>query len=153
MRLNPYAIRPKAYQAVTAVIREIDQGTLEPALRSLVEVRVSQLNRCGFCLAMHADAGREAGVSQEKLDTIGGWREDDQFTDRERVALELAEAMTSSIELGVSEALWSRAAALFSEAELADLLYLIGVMNLFNRLNVASQLPARLWRERRAGTR
>ena len=148
MRLNPYALRPKAYEGASAVVREIDSGTLEPGLRCLVELRISQLNRCGFCLAMHADGGREAGVPQEKLDTVAGWREDDQFTERERAALELAEVLTSAIELGVSDATWGRAAAVFSDAELADLLYLIGVMNFFNRVNVASQFPAGMWRDR-----
>ena len=60
MRVNPYAVRPKAYQALRAVIHEIHQGTLDPALRCLVEVRVSQMNGCGFCLAMHADTSRAA---------------------------------------------------------------------------------------------
>lgn len=153
MRLDPYSSRPKAYKALSALVHEIDQGTLEPALRCLVELRISQLNRCGFCLSMHADGGRDAGVPQEKLDTVAGWRDDDLFSDRERLALELAEVLTSELDLGVSDDLWARAALNFSEAELSDLLYLIGVMNLFNRLNVASQFPARRWRDRRANAR
>jgi AhpD family alkylhydroperoxidase len=150
MRLNPYVVRPKAYRALSALVHEVEQGPLEPALRCLIELRVSQLNRCGFCLAMHADGARDAGVPQEKLDTIAGWRDDDQFTDRERLALELAEALTSASDLGVSDDLWTQAAAQFTEAELADLLYLNSMMNHFNRLNVASQIPARQWRDRRA---
>lgn len=147
MRLNPYSLRPKAYEAVRAVVGEVHRGTLEPALRCLVELRISQMNRCGFCLAMHADTGREVGVPQQKLDTVAGWREDDQFSDRERVALELAEVVTEAIDSGVPDALWDRGEELFTETELADLLYLIGVMNLFNRLNVAAQVPAGTWRE------
>jgi AhpD family alkylhydroperoxidase len=155
MRLNPYAVRPEAYKAVQSLSREIAKGTLEHSLRSLVEIRVSQLNACGFCLAMHADGARAAGVPQTKLDTLAGWREDAAFTSRERVALALAETVTHLS--GVSNEIWADARAVFTEEEIADLLYLIGLMNLFNRLNVATEFPAELWRDEglaglRAGT-
>jgi uncharacterized peroxidase-related enzyme len=147
MRLNPYALRPGAFRAVASLTRELADGPLEASLRCLVELRVSQLNRCGFCLAMHADAARDAGVTPAKLDTLAGWRDDDAFTDRERAALALAEAVTVLSDDGVSDEVWSRAGAAFTDEEVADLLYLIGLMNLYNRLNVASEFPAARWRE------
>lgn len=147
MRLNPYATRPNAYQAVRAVFREIHAGSLEPSVRALVEIRVSQLNGCGFCLAMHTDQARAAGVPQSKLDTVAGWRDDGQFTTRERTAVELAEALTGDLTNGVPAELWSRAETAFDDAEVTDLLYLIGVMNLFNRLNVATEFSADVWRD------
>jgi alkylhydroperoxidase family enzyme len=96
---------------------------------------------------MHADQAREAGVPQSKLDTIAGWREDGAFTEPERAALALTEAVTILEADGVSDAVWAQARAAFSEEEVADLLYVIGVMNLYNRLNIASQFPAETWRE------
>jgi AhpD family alkylhydroperoxidase len=147
MRLNPYALRPHAYEAVRSLSRELAKGPLERTLRFLVEIRVSQLNRCGVCLAMHSDGARGAGVPQTKLDTLAGWREDSGFTDRERAALELAEAVTDLAPAELPDAVWQRAHAVFTDEELADLLYLIGQMNLFNRINVAVEFPADLWRE------
>jgi uncharacterized peroxidase-related enzyme len=151
MRLNPYALRPGAFLAVGSLTRQLADGTLEAPLRCLVELRVSQLNRCGYCLAMHADAARDAGVTQAKLDTLAGWRDDDAFTDRERAALELAEKLTILSGEGVGDDVWSRAGAAFSDEEVADLLFLIGLMNLYNRLNVASEFPAQRWRDQGLG--
>jgi len=147
MRLNPYARRPEVYDAIRGVSRVLGQGPVEPSLRALVEIRVSQLNRCGFCLAMHTDGARLAGVEQAKLDSLAGWQEDTAFTTRERTALRLAELFTDMGVDGVPTEAWDEAAAVFAEDELSDLLFLIGLMNLYNRVNVAVQFPASVWRE------
>jgi uncharacterized peroxidase-related enzyme len=147
MRLNPYAARPDSYRALLSLSGALAKGPLEHALRSLVEIRVSQLNGCGFCLAMHADGARAAGVPQSKLDTLAGWRDDAAFSERERAALALAEDLTVLTSGGVSDDVWDQARAVFTEEEVADVLYLIGLMNLYNRLNLASEFPAELWRE------
>lgn len=146
MRLNPYATRPQPYRSLLSVGQELATGPIEHSLRALIEVRVSQINGCGFCLAMHADQARDAGIPQAKLDTVAGWAEDGSFSERERAALALAEAVTA-LDDGVSAHVWDAAAAVFSGEELADLLYVIGLINLYNRLNVASQFPAEFWRE------
>ena len=154
MRLNPYASRPEVYEAIRGVSRALEQGPVEPSLRALVELRVSQLNRCGFCLAMHADGARSAGVDQSKIDGLAGWRDDTAYSSRERAALRLAETVTDLSSDGVPAEAWDAAASVFSAEELADLLFLVGLMNLFNRVNVATQFPAATWRERRfAGIR
>lgn len=147
MRLNPYAVRPAVYDAIRKVSGELARGPLEPSLRSLVELRVSQLNGCGFCLAMHADGARSAEVPQSKFDTLAGWREDEAFTTRERAALALAEAATDLDHRGVSPDVWDEASSAFSAEELSDLLFLVGLMNLYARVNVAVQFPASVWRD------
>jgi AhpD family alkylhydroperoxidase len=147
MRLNPYTSSPKAYRSLVAASRDLAAGTVESSLRTLVEIRVSQINGCGFCLAMHTDQARAAGVPQSKLDTLAGWREDGSFSAQERAALALAEAVTV-LDGPVDQDLWDHATEQFSEAELSDLLYLIGLINLYNRLNIAVEFPAELWREK-----
>ena len=147
MRFNPYATRPQIYDAIRGVSGALAKGPLEASLRALVELRVSQLNRCGFCLAMHSDGARATGLEQTKLDSLAGWREDAAFTRSERAALELAEAITGLGDDGVAAETWDEAASVFSEDELADLVFLIGLMNLYNRVNVAVQFPASAWRE------
>jgi AhpD family alkylhydroperoxidase len=146
MRLNPYGTRPSVYAAIRGVSSELARGPLDRPLRALVEVRVSEINGCGFCLAMHADEARAAGVDQAKLDTLAGWREDDAFSRRERAALALAEAITR-LDHGVSDAVWAEASSVLTEEELADLLFLVGIMNLYNRINVAVGFPASVWRD------
>jgi AhpD family alkylhydroperoxidase len=131
VRLNPYVVRPDVYDSIRSVSRELARGRLERPLRHLVELRVSQLNRCGFCLAMHSEWARAAGVPQAKLDSLAEWHDDNAFTPRERSALELAEAMTALGDAGADDDVWGRAASEFNPEELADLLFLIGLMNLY----------------------
>ncbi|HMV75928.1 MAG TPA: carboxymuconolactone decarboxylase family protein, partial [Microthrixaceae bacterium] len=94
MRLNSYEGDPGGHKRLIGWAEHLDRGILPKELRALVETRVSQINGCAFCLAMHTDEGRTAGLPQAKLDTVAAWRDDPTFTDRERAALDLAETMT-----------------------------------------------------------
>jgi alkylhydroperoxidase family enzyme len=118
----------------------------EPLKRVAEKVRT----RLGDLDQHRLAASRAAGVPQSKLDTLAGWREDDSFSAQERAALALAEAVTV-LDGPVDQDLWDHATELFSEAELSDLLYLIGLINLYNRLNIAVEFPAELWREKGIG--
>jgi alkylhydroperoxidase family enzyme len=86
---------------------------------------------------------RTEGIDQTKLDVLAGWREAPQFDQRERAALDLAEAMT---RLGdgqrVDDAIWLAAREKFTDDELAALLFVIGLINVWNRINVAVELPS-----------
>jgi len=118
-------------------------GPLDASICQLVEVRVSQITGCAFCLGLHSDRARKTGVEQVKLDTLAGWREASGFDQRERSALALAEAMT---RVGdgerVHESIWMAAREQFDDEELAALLYLVGLINVWNRINVTVELPS-----------
>ncbi len=108
-----------------------------------MEIRVSQITGCAFCLTLHTGFARRAGVPQARLDTLAGWREAKGFDDPERAALGLAEAMTRVGDGSrVDERTWATAREHFDDTELAALLYLIGLINVFNRINVAVALPS-----------
>lgn len=114
--------------------------TLERRLRHLVDLRVSQINGCAFCLDMHAREARRDGETAQRLDTLAGWRESPFFTARERAALALAEAIARVADVGhVSDAVHDEAARHFDEAELAQLIFAITVINALNRMVVAAQ--------------
>jgi AhpD family alkylhydroperoxidase len=142
MRFDPYTEGTPWYDDVLILARHLTRGPLEPQLSQLVEVRCSQIAGCAFCLNLHTGWARRAGVAQEKLDTLAGWREASVFDVRERAALGLADGMT---RIGdgrrVDEATWTTAREQFDDSELAALLYLIGLINLWNRINVAVELP------------
>lgn len=143
MRLNTYAVDPSGYKRLIAWNQHLADGPLSASLRALVETRVSQINGCAFCLAMHTDEGRQAGLPQAKLDTVAAWRDDTSFTEAERAALGLAEAMTRLADGGgVPAEVWERAAGCFDEAELAALVQVVAIINTFNRLNVATERTA-----------
>jgi AhpD family alkylhydroperoxidase len=137
-RLNTYAVDPTGFKTLVAWATHV-AGGLDPALRALVEARASQLNGCAFCLAMHNDEGRRAGVPQEKLDTLAGWRDDPAYDERERAALALTEEMTRLADgPGVADQAWDAARAQFDDAELAALVQVVAAINAFNRINVAT---------------
>jgi AhpD family alkylhydroperoxidase len=129
---------PDNFQAMYTLSRAT---RIDPELRQLIDVRVSQINGCAFCLDMHLRDARALGMSDQRLDTVAGWREAPFYTARERAALELAEAMTRLADHGhVSDAVYDEAAAQFGD-ELPQVLFAITVINSWNRLMVATQAP------------
>jgi AhpD family alkylhydroperoxidase len=120
--------------AMAQVGKAVFASGLEHELLELVEVRVSQINGCAFCLSMHVPKARKAGVSQEKLDMLAGWRDADLFTERESAALAWAEALTRLSEARVDEELSTRLAQQFSPREMAHLSAIVGQINFWNRI-------------------
>lgn len=148
MRLNPYQVDHEGYQKLLAWTGHLLQGPLDHALIQLVEVRVSQVNGCAFCLAMHTDQARTAGVHQSKLDTVAAWRETGSFTDAERAALALAESLTHLDPGGVRDEVWAAAVEHYDQEQLVILVEVIAMINAFNRINIATQFPAEQYRPR-----
>ncbi|MGB9182675.1 MAG: carboxymuconolactone decarboxylase family protein [Solirubrobacteraceae bacterium] len=109
-------------------------------LRELVKLRASQINRCAFCLDMHWKDARAAGNTEERLYSLDAWRESPLYSDRERAALELAEAMTLIVEDQVPDAVWERASGQFADEELGQLVFAIAAINAWNRLAIAARM-------------
>jgi AhpD family alkylhydroperoxidase len=126
----------KAMNSLEAASRHI---SLEPALVELVRARASQLNGCAYCVDMHSRDALAAGDSQQRLFSLPVWRETPFFTARERAALELTEAGTRLTDGPVPDEVVSRAAAEFSETELAELVWTIAVINAWNRLGAVAR--------------
>lgn len=134
----PYArLSPEIHRALVAVNAQLKEGTIEPALKALVDLRVSQINGCLYCLDLHAQQARAAGVSQQKLDCLAAWDEASFYTERERAALHWAETVTRVSESHVPEAIYNEVRPHFSERELADLTFIIAVMNAWNRVAIS----------------
>ncbi|TDC19904.1 carboxymuconolactone decarboxylase family protein [Actinomadura bangladeshensis] len=129
---------PKAFKALIGFDAAAREG-LDPALVELVQIRASQLNGCAYCLHMHTSDARKAGESEERLHMTAVWREAAGFfTDRERAALDLTEAVTLVSRGGVPDTVYARAAGLFGEDELARLLALIFTINTWNRIAIST---------------
>ena len=140
-RLNPYnhdAIKPMIEMEKSAV-----SSGLEMSLIELVKMRASQINGCAFCLDMHCFHAREIGETEQRLYTVAGWREAPFFSDKERAALALTEAVTLVASTNVPDDVYNEAARHFSDNEMVELLMLIVTINGWNRLVVATRkLPA-----------
>lgn len=141
-RMSIHEVDPEAYQSMYAMEKYIHKGSLGEPLLALVKTRASQINGCAYCLDMHTREGREAGLDQRLLDVLAGWQEAPAlYSEREHAAIALTEEVTLIGEAGVSNAVWARAAAAFSQKELVTLLMAIAAINVWNRLAVATHQP------------
>jgi AhpD family alkylhydroperoxidase len=129
-----------AMEALHGVSKSVSRARV-PINTELVHLRASQINGCSVCVDMHAKALRKAGESEEKVFAVAAWRETPYFTDAERAALELTEALTRIADRAdpVPDALWEAAAEHFDETQLGALVIDIATINLWNRLNVATR--------------
>jgi AhpD family alkylhydroperoxidase len=137
---NPAFAVPDAMDALNAVAKSISHARV-PISRELVHLRASQINGCSVCVDMHAKAARGSGESEERVFAVAAWRETPYFTDAERAALALTERLTRIADRAepVPDAIWDAAAEHFDEAQLGALVLDIATVNLWNRLNIATQ--------------
>jgi len=140
-RLNYYAAAPKAAQLLTAFSTGA-APSLEPRLRELVQLRVSQINGCAFCLDMHAAALARMGVDARAIATVAGWREAHRFfSARERAALAWAESVNAIPNRTPSDAEFAELREHFKESEIAELTFAIGAIRVWNMLNASFHTP------------
>ena len=126
-----------ARRGMMRVEQYVHDSGLDPLLAELVKMRASQINGCGFCVDMHGADALKAGETVQRLIAVGAWRDTPFFTERERAALALTEAMTRLADsAGVPDDVWDEAAAHFDEDELAVLVTAIAQINTWNRINV-----------------
>ncbi|GAA2285604.1 carboxymuconolactone decarboxylase family protein [Nonomuraea roseoviolacea subsp. roseoviolacea] len=144
---NPAFVLPGAMQPIQEIFKAVHSGGVDGQTLELVHLRVSQINGCSACVDAGAKTARKAGVSDERLATVAAWREAPYFTEPERAALELAEAATRLADRPdpVNDEVWDRAATHFDEKQLAAIVMMIGVTNLFNRLNATTRQIAGAW--------
>jgi AhpD family alkylhydroperoxidase len=141
-RLDHAKVSPDGYKAFGGVHAYVHKSGLAQELIDLVYLRVSQINGCAYCIDMHSRDLQKLGVAVDKLVLVPVWHEAGAvFSTRERAALAWAETVTRVAETGVPDADYAAAAAEFSDKELVDLTYAIGLMNAFNRLGVTFRIP------------
>jgi AhpD family alkylhydroperoxidase len=141
-RIKIYQVSPDLYDAMmtlsTAAAKDVDA-----TLGELIKIRASQLNHCAFCLDMHVNDARKHGETEQRLALVAAWEEaGDLFTERERAALALTEAITELHRGHVPDDVYAAAAAVFSERELGQVIAMAVTINAWNRINVATRLPA-----------
>ena len=139
VRLAVEELAPHMAEAMSAFEDASRASQLEPSLQELVRARASQINGCVYCVLMHNRDARKAGESQRRLDALPVWRETPLFTAREKAALELTESVTRLAGHEVAYEVWNRVAEHFTETELAELLWVIAVINAWNRLGAAAR--------------
>lgn len=129
-------VAPKIYAAMLGFSGSMSGSELSESLRELIEVRASQINGCPFCLDMHVRKARGLGISDDHLHQLNAWRDARCFSEEERAALELTEAVTRISEHGVSDELYERTRKHYTEAQYIGLLATINAINAWNRFMI-----------------
>lgn len=144
---NPVMVIPGVMEALQAVNKTTEKSGLSQQIREMVHLRVSQINGCSVCVDMHWRGLKRTGESDERTFAVAAWRDAPYFTDAERAALALAEAVTRLSDRAdpVPDEIWNEAAAHFDEQALSALILSIAMINVWNRLNVTTRQVAGEW--------
>jgi AhpD family alkylhydroperoxidase len=138
--MNIAEVQPEIFRAMRELNRTVEQAGLDPILLELVKIRSSQLNHCAYCIDMHTKDARAIGETEQRIYAVSAWRDAPFFTDRERAALDLAEAVTVLTDGFVPDDVYARAAEQFDEKELALVIWAVTVINGWNRVCVTTRM-------------
>ncbi|WP_019927991.1 carboxymuconolactone decarboxylase family protein [Nocardia sp. BMG111209] len=138
---------PLAYHAQLEVAKAVQQATesagLDRRLVELLNIRVSQLNRCAFCLDLHTREALQYGETVQRVATLPAWRDTLLFDERERAALALAESLTTLPDDHIQDRDYAAAAAVLTAEQLSAVGWVVVAMNAFNRISIVSRHPVR----------
>jgi AhpD family alkylhydroperoxidase len=149
---NAAVLIPEALKALYALNASTDKAGLPRKTINLVHLRASLINGCSVCVDMHASDMKKDGEFDERIYTVGAWRDAPYFNDAERAALALTEAVTriADSQDPVPDAVWNEATKHYDKKAMAALLLQISLINVWNRLNVASRQVAGEWAKQQA---
>jgi len=141
---NPATYHAEAGQALMALAKAVKNSGLPGHTFELVHLRASQINGCSFCVDFGVREAKKSGETDQRLFAVAAWREAPFFTDAERAALALTEAVTRLSDRSdpVPDEIWNEARRHYDEPALAALLLCIGTTNLWNRLNAPTRQVA-----------
>ena len=136
---------PTAYKALAAFSAAVgkvaaDNG-IERRLSELLQLHISQLNGCAYCVRVHVDAAVKAGATADEIAQLATWRESGVFTERERAALELGEAFTFIHDGGIPDDVYDHVGGILSEKEYTAISWIAVSINSFNRVAIAGRYP------------
>jgi AhpD family alkylhydroperoxidase len=136
-RMSLSKLAPAPYRALSDFDDAID---FDPQLAELVRVRASILNGCAYCVDMHTRDARAAGETEQRLYAVAAWHQSPLFSERERAAFALTDAVTLIAGSNVPRPVYDSAAEQFEEQELAQLIWTIIAINAWNRVGVTTRM-------------
>lgn len=128
---------PDVFRSMAAVHEALDTHRFDRKIYHLVLLRASQINRCGFCVKMHTREAREDGETSERLDRVIVWDQVSDFSNKEQAALAWTDELTTLDPKADLGALRARLREHFTDEEIGVLTALVGMINLWNRINIS----------------
>jgi len=138
-RIDYRKYAPDATKAMLEIEKYLANCGLDHKLMHLLKMRASQINGCAYCIDMHSKDARAVGETEQRLYELNAWRETPFYTDKERAALAWVEAVTEVAKEHVPDDVYEEAKKQFSEKEIVDLTMLAAMINLWNRIAVATR--------------
>lgn len=115
------------------------KSSIDHTIKNLIEIRVSQMNGCAFCLDIHVKQGKIAGEKEIRMFHVPIWRDSPLFTAKEKASLEFAEALTQLGNHGVSDEIYANLKEHFTDVEISELTFAVALINLWNRIQILAQ--------------
>jgi AhpD family alkylhydroperoxidase len=138
IRLDYMKVQPESFQTLLKLEGYVKKSGLDEKLVELIKLRASQINGCAFCLDMHSKDARAMGETEQRIYLLNAWREAPFYTEAERAALALTEAVTRISEAGVPQELYEQVRKHFDEAGFVNLIMAINAINSWNRMAIST---------------
>lgn len=131
---------PKGYAAVGNLYKVATESSIDLLLQELMYIRASQINKCAFCIDGHTKKARSYGETEQRIYALSAWEESNLFTDKEKAALALTEAITLISKDQLPDSVYHEVEKHFSQEEIAELMMAVIMINAFNRVAIATRL-------------
>jgi AhpD family alkylhydroperoxidase len=141
-RLNVWEEEPLYWELVSKTDKQLYNSTLPKSLIEIIKIRVSQINKCAFCIDYHTQDALKNGELPRRIFALSAWQESPLFTDIERAVLEVVEEMTFIFNHGVSDDKYEKLKSYFTEKEIANIIICICHMNFLNRVGISTKTQA-----------
>jgi len=139
-RININEIAPQAYKAMFALENYLATTQLSKTQKELLKIRASQINKCAFCIDMHTKDAIKNGETPQRIFLLNAWRETDLFTEEEKVILSITEEITLIYNQGLSDEVYKKAAQLFDESYIAQIIMAVVTINAWNRIAISTNM-------------
>ncbi|MFC6631846.1 carboxymuconolactone decarboxylase family protein [Microbulbifer taiwanensis] len=137
-RANHFETVPDLIKSLQAASLALEKTSIDPQIKYLIDIRASQLNKCTFCVDMHVKQAKIKGEEEIRLYHVPVWRESPLFSAKEKAALALTEALTDIARDGIDDELYGYVSEHFTEKEISEITVAIGLINMWNRLQILS---------------
>ena len=138
-RFSNTELNPDLYRRMAALNSAVAHCGLDQGLLELINMRASQINGCAYCLDIHSKDARAKGETEQRLYALNAWRETPFYTERERAALALTEAITLITDGHVPDSVYEQACRVFDEKEVSQIVWAAAVINTWNRLAISAR--------------
>lgn len=138
-RLDVWKEEPLYWDMIAGIDRRLHQSTIPVSLIDIINVRVSQINKCAFCIEYHTQDALKNGETARRIFALSAWQESPLFTEVERAVLEVVEEMTFIFKHGVSDQAYEKLKSYFTDKEITDIIICICNMNFLNRIGISTK--------------